>query len=30
MIKTIFFTVLTVAFFYIVWINNIFAPPRKV
>jgi Cytochrome c1 len=29
MIKTIFFTVLTVAFFYIVWINNIFAPHEK-
>jgi len=29
MIKTIFFTVLTIAFFYIVWINNIFAPHEK-
>ena len=29
MIKTIFFTVLTLAFFYIVWINNIFAPHEK-
>jgi hypothetical protein len=29
MIKTIFFTVLTVAFFYIVWINNIFAHREK-
>ncbi|MCC6063295.1 MAG: c-type cytochrome [Thermocrinis sp.] len=29
MIKTIFFTVLTVAFFYIVWINNIFASHEK-
>jgi len=26
MVKTVFFTVLTVAFFYIIWINNIFAP----
>jgi ubiquinol-cytochrome c reductase cytochrome c1 subunit len=26
MIKAVFFTVLTVAFFYIIWINNIFAP----
>jgi ubiquinol-cytochrome c reductase cytochrome c1 subunit len=29
MVKTIFFTVLTVAFFYIIWINNIFAPHEK-
>jgi len=29
MIKTAFFTVLTVVFFYIVWINNIFAPHEK-
>ncbi len=29
MIKTIFFTVLTVVFFYIVWVNNIFAPHEK-
>lgn len=26
MIKAIFFTVITVVFFYIIWINNIFAP----
>ncbi|WPM32385.1 c-type cytochrome [Hydrogenobacter sp. T-2] len=26
MIKTVFFTVITVLFFYIIWINNIFAP----
>ncbi|MFN3947528.1 MAG: cytochrome c1 [Aquificaceae bacterium] len=26
MIKTIFFTVITLVFFYIIWINNIFAP----
>ena len=29
MIKTVFFTILTVVFFYIVWINNIFAPHEK-
>ncbi|WP_029552262.1 cytochrome c1 [Thermocrinis jamiesonii] len=29
MIKAIFFTVLTVVFFYIIWINNIFAPHEK-
>lgn len=26
MIKTAFFTLLTLAFFYIIWINNVFAP----
>lgn len=26
MIKTVFFTVITLVFFYIIWINNIFAP----
>ncbi|MFN3814325.1 MAG: cytochrome c1 [Aquificaceae bacterium] len=29
MIKTVFFTALTLVFFYIIWINNIFAPHEK-
>ncbi|WP_448588369.1 cytochrome c1 [Thermocrinis sp.] len=29
MIRGVFFAVLTVVFFYIVWINNIFAPHKK-
>ncbi|GBC88299.1 hypothetical protein HRbin13_00419 [bacterium HR13] len=29
MVKAVFFTLLTLAFFYIIWINNIFAPHER-
>ena len=29
MVKAVFFTLLTIAFFYIIWINNIFAPHER-
>ncbi|MCS7284133.1 MAG: c-type cytochrome [Hydrogenobacter thermophilus] len=29
MVKAVFFTILTLAFFYIIWINNIFAPHER-
>ncbi len=29
MIKAVFFTVITVVFFYIIWVNNIFAPHER-